>query len=152
MKNIVCVSAIANLAAHCIIAVYDNGSGKKLVSGAPARSKAASMPTPRSNVSPSARGGSICGCPTMRYRNFRRTKEEFVVRRNSVEHLPLTLREQEAELEAVANARPLMRLPKPVTARKVVRNIRVEKMALTAREREAEAEIEKRELGVILPL
>ena len=45
-----------------------------------------------------------------------------------------------------------MRLPKPVTARKVVRNIRVEKMALTAREREAEAEIEKRELGVILPL
>ena len=23
MKNIVCVSAIANLAAHCIIAVYD---------------------------------------------------------------------------------------------------------------------------------
>ena len=55
-------------------------------------------------------------------------------------------------MEAVANARPLMRLPKPVTARKVVRNIRVEKMALTAREREAEAEIEKRELGVILPL
>ena len=74
------------------------------------------------------------------------------MRRNSVEHLPLTLREQEAELEAVANASPLMRLPKPVTARKVVRNIRVEKMALTAREREAEAEIEKRELGVILPL
>lgn len=37
MKNIVCVSAIANLAAHCIIAVYDNGSGKKLVSGAPGK-------------------------------------------------------------------------------------------------------------------
>lgn len=26
MRNIVCVSAIANLAAHCMIAVYDNGS------------------------------------------------------------------------------------------------------------------------------
>lgn len=30
MRNIVCVSAIANLAAHCMIAVYDNGSGKSL--------------------------------------------------------------------------------------------------------------------------
>lgn len=35
MRNIVCVSAIANLAAHCMIAVYDNGSGKKLGSGTP---------------------------------------------------------------------------------------------------------------------
>lgn len=68
MRNIVCVSAIANLAAHCMIAVYDNGSGKKLVSGTPDKiqNKIASMRAPRSNASPSAQGGSICGCPTMR--------------------------------------------------------------------------------------
>ena len=58
------------------------------------------------------------------------------MRRNIAERLPLTLREQEAELEAAANARALSR---------------VEQLPLTPREREAEAEVEKRELDIALP-
>lgn len=73
------------------------------------------------------------------------------MRRNIAERLPLTLREQEAELEAAANARTLSQPSKPAAARKVVRRICIERIPLTAREREAEAEVEKRELGVALP-
>lgn len=74
------------------------------------------------------------------------------MKRKTIERMALTLREQEAELEAAANARPLSQLTKLVGVRKVVHRIRIERMPLTDGEREAEAEIEKRELGVILPL
>lgn len=73
------------------------------------------------------------------------------MRRNIAERLPLTLREQEAELEAAANARDLSRPTKQPASLKDVRCIRVEQLPLTPREREAEAEVEKRELGIALP-
>lgn len=74
------------------------------------------------------------------------------MKRKTIEQMALTLREQEAELEAAANAQPLGQLIKTAAARKAVHRIRIERMPLTDREQEAEAEIEKRELGVILPL
>lgn len=73
------------------------------------------------------------------------------MRRNIAERLPLTLREQEAELEAAANARALSRPTKQPASLKDVRCIRVEQLPLTPWEREAEAEVEKRELGIALP-
>ena len=37
MKNLVCRLLLEKKKKQCIIAVYDNGSGKKLVSGAPGK-------------------------------------------------------------------------------------------------------------------
>lgn len=70
----------------------------------------------------------------------------------SVERVPLTLRELEAEQEMIANWQPLKGLPKSILARYPMhRRIRVEQFPLTPREQEAEAEQEKQELGMALP-
>ena len=56
------------------------------------------------------------------------------MRRNIAERLPLTLREQEAELEAAANARALSRPTKQPASLKDVRCIRVERPAVLKEE------------------